>query len=62
MNANLDILNNPNATAENDFCIINLNTGEITWKAGMYNPKMANSIEYWLSLRNYNGANDPFSS
>jgi len=51
MNSLLDILNNPNETTENDFCIINLVTGHVTWKAGMYNPKMANNIEYWLKER-----------
>ncbi len=54
MNDLLDILNNPNETTENDFCIINLKTGAVTWKAGMYNPKMANAIEYWLKELNIN--------
>ena len=47
----LDITNNPNEFAENDSCIINLITGSITWKPGMYNPKSSNNIRYWLKLK-----------
>ena len=49
----IDIINNPNESTENDFCIINLKTSEITWKAGKYTPKMANDIKYWLAKRNF---------
>ena len=51
MNSFLDILNNPNTITENKFCIINLLTNEITWKPGMYSPKVANDINYWLTKR-----------
>lgn len=54
----IDIINNPNESTENDFCIINLKTSEITWKAGKYNPKMANDIKYWLAKRNNVDFND----
>ena len=62
MNLYLDILNNPNEIFENDAVIINLNSGEVTWKPMMFNPKLSNDIQYWLSKRNYNGADAPFSS
>jgi len=48
MNAFLDILGNQNEIFENDFCIINLFTKEVTWKPGKFNPKMSNSIQYWF--------------
>lgn len=44
MNTSLNILNNPNETFENDFCIINLINETITWKPGMFNPKMRNNV------------------
>ena len=52
MNDSLDILNNPNSTFENDFCIINLIEETTTWKPGKFNPKMANSISYWFNEKN----------
>ena len=52
MNYSLDILNNSNETFENDACIINLLTEEVTWKAGMFNPKMSNDIKYWFNEKN----------
>jgi len=52
MNTSLDILNNPNEIFENDCCIINLITEEITWKAGMFNPKLQNCIKYWFNEKN----------
>ena len=51
MNYSLDILNNPNETFENDSCIINLLTQKVTWKAGMFNPKMSNDIKYWFNQK-----------
>lgn len=51
-NALLDISTNPNETFENAHCIVNLNTGAITWKPNMYMPKMANNIRYHLEIRN----------
>ena len=62
MTSFLDILNNPNTTTDNDFCTINLVTSEITWKAGMYNPKVANDVKYWLAKRNYNGQDAAFNA
>lgn len=52
MNATLDIVNNPNEFFENDYVIINLNTEEVTWKFGMFNPKLRKNILYWLKERN----------
>ena len=52
MNLTLDISNNPNELFENDAVVINLNTEEITWKAGMFNPKYLNNIMFWLKQRN----------
>jgi len=49
MNLSLDILNNNNETFENDAVIINLVTEAITWKAGMFDPKMNNNIKYWFN-------------
>lgn len=51
MNDRLDILDNPNETFENDFCIINLKTEEITWKPGKFRPKLKRNILYWFSVR-----------
>jgi|SaaInl47_10m_RNA_FD_contig_51_650389_length_907_multi_4_in_0_out_0_1 hypothetical protein len=51
-NALLDISTNPNEIFENSHCIVNLNTEQITWKAGMYMPKMAKNIRYHLKVRN----------
>ena len=48
----LDIANNSNEIFENQFCIVNLNTEQITWKAGMYMPKMSRDIKYHLAIRN----------
>lgn len=52
MNDSLDIQNNPNATFENDFVFIHLDTEEITWKSGMFTPKMQKNILYHLKKRN----------
>ena len=51
-NALLDISTNPNEIFENAHCIVNLNTEAITWKPGMYLPKMASNIRYHLKVRN----------
>ena len=48
----LDIQNNPNEIFENQYCIVNLNTEQITWKPCSYMPKMANDIKYHLAIRN----------
>ena len=37
---------------ENDFCIVNWTTQEITWKPGMYNPKLRSDILYWFNENN----------
>ena len=37
---------------ENDYCTINYDTKEISWKAGMFNPKMQNNILYWFNELN----------
>jgi len=52
MNLTLDISNNPNEIFENDAVIINLNTEQITWKSGMFNPKYRNNIMFHLKERN----------
>jgi hypothetical protein len=48
----LDIQNNSNEIFENEFCIVNLNTEQITWKPCSYMPKMAANIKYHLAIRN----------
>jgi len=53
-NALLDISTNPYHTFENDAVIVKLDTEQITWKSGMYNPKMAKNIRYHLKVRNNN--------
>jgi hypothetical protein len=52
MNKSLDIRNNPNEIYENDFAVINLNSEEITWKSGMFNPKLRKDILFHLKNRN----------
>jgi hypothetical protein len=51
MTTSLDFLNATSEIIENDFVIVNLATEEITWKVGMFNPKMQNNILYWLKQR-----------
>ena len=49
MTTSFDFLNATSDIIENEFAIVNLITEEITWKAGMFNPKMQNDIKYWLT-------------
>lgn len=51
MTTSFDFLNATSEIIENEFAIVNLVTEEITWKAGMFNPKMQNNILYWLQER-----------
>lgn len=52
MDRTLNISQNTSETFENDYCVINLNSEEITWKAGMFDPKLRADILYWLEKRN----------
>ncbi len=50
----LDMRTNPNKTTENDFCVIDLVNETITWKPGMFNPKLQKNINYWFNYRKLN--------
>ena len=45
-NSLLDISTNPNEVFENDDMIVNLNTEQITWKAGRYTPNQADKTSF----------------
>tara|TARA_R110000782_G_scaffold265197_1_gene358786 strand:- start:330 stop:491 length:162 start_codon:yes stop_codon:yes gene_type:complete len=52
MNTFIGYQNQQAGIIENDFCIVNYDTEEITWKSGMYNPKLRNDILYWFNEKN----------
>ena len=51
MNNSLNMTSKFLRTTENDFCIVDLLNETITWKSGMFNPKMRNDILYWFKER-----------
>ena len=47
----MNFLTQSQEVIENEFVIVDLKNESITWKSGMFNPKMQNNILYWFAER-----------